>query len=86
MLDLPDIDQLFLRDLVKSSRHRHHHVKWTDRDGTARLTVLAALDAVRLNALAHGLRLSKVELLEKAAHLPAKDRQAAAATGAAKPD
>jgi hypothetical protein len=72
MTDLPEDEQTFLRALVKSSRQKHHHVKWTDRDGTARLTVLSAPDAVRLNALAHRLGISKVELLQQAAHVPVK--------------
>ena len=72
MQDLPEDEQTFLRDLVKSSRQKHHHVKWTDRDGSDRLTVLAQVEAVRLNTLAHRLGISKVELMQQAAHLPAK--------------
>ena len=72
MTDLPDDQQTFLRDLVKSSRQKHHHVKWTDRDGTSRLTVLASPDAVRLNSLAHRMGISNVELLQQAAHVPVK--------------
>jgi hypothetical protein len=72
MIDLPDDEHTFLRDLVKSSRQKHHHVKWTDRDGSARITVLAAPEAVRLNTIAHRLGLSNVELLTQAAHVPVK--------------
>ena len=72
MTDLPDDEQTFLRDLVKSARQKHHHVKWTDRDGSARVTTLAAPDAVRLNTLARRLGLSNVELLQQAAHIPVK--------------
>lgn len=74
-MDLPADDQTFLRDLVKGSRQKHHHVKWTDRDGTERFTVLTAPEAARLNTLAHRLGLSKSETLRQAAHIPvAKDR------------
>ncbi len=69
-MELADDDQSFLRDLVKTSRQKHHHVKWTDRDGTERFTVLTASDATRLNALAHRLGLSKSETLRQAAHVP----------------
>ena len=72
MQDLPEDEQTFLRDLVKSSRQKHHHVKWTDRDGSDRVTVLAQTEVVRLNTIAHRLGISKAELLQQAAHLPAK--------------
>lgn len=72
MLDLPEPDLLFVRDLVKSSRQKHHHVKWTDRDGSARITVLSGPEAARLNTLAHQLGLSKGDLLQQAAHIPSK--------------
>ena len=43
MSDQPIVDEAqFLRDLVKASRQRIHHIKWTDRDGTARLTTLTS--------------------------------------------
>ncbi len=63
---------MFLRDLVKASRQKHHHVKWTDRDGSERITVLGQPEVVRLNALAHRLGVSKLELLQQAAHIPVK--------------
>ena len=69
-MDLSADDQTFLRDLVKSSRQKHQHVKWTDRDGTERLTVLTAPEVVRLNTIAHRLKISKSELLRQAAHIP----------------
>lgn len=69
-MDLPADDQAFLRDLVKTSRQKHQHVTWTDRDGTERLTVLTPADALRLNTLAHRLKLSKSETLREAAHIP----------------
>lgn len=63
-------DPLFLRDLVKAARQRTHHVKWTDRDGTARLSALTASENVRLNHLAQRQKLSPAELLRQAAHIP----------------
>jgi len=69
-MDLPDDEQLFLRDLVKASRQRIHSVKWVDRDGTDRQTVLSQAEAVRLNTIASRLKISKSELLRQAAHIP----------------
>lgn len=69
-MDLPDDELSFLRDLVKASRQKIHHVKWVDRDGTERLTALAQIEAVRLNGLAQKLKLSKSEILRQAAHIP----------------
>ncbi len=71
MMNFPAEEEVFLRDLVKGSRQKPHAVEWTDRDGTARLTVLAPADAARLNAIAHRLGLSKSDLLRQAAHIPA---------------
>jgi hypothetical protein len=70
MTDLPAEEQAFLRDLVKASRQKHHHVKWTDRDGSERVTVLAQTEIVRLNTIAHRMGISKVELMRQAAHIP----------------
>lgn len=70
MTDLPADDQTFLKELVKTSRRKHHHVKWTDRDGTERVTVLDQVEVVRFAKLAHGLGISKPELLRQAAHVP----------------
>ena len=69
-MDLPDDDQGFLRDLVKTSRQKTHHVAWTDRDGTVRQTVLSQAEVVRLNILAQRLGIAKAELLRQAAHIP----------------
>jgi hypothetical protein len=69
-MNLPDDELAFLRDLVKSARQRIHHVKWTDRDGTERMTTVTATDAARLNAVAHRLGVSKSELMRQAAHIP----------------
>jgi hypothetical protein len=68
-LPQPDVD--FLRTLVKTARQRPHHVRWVDRDGTARVTTLSPEDARRVNALAHQLHLSQDALLRSAAELPA---------------
>jgi hypothetical protein len=70
-MNLPEPDQDFLRMLVKTSRQRAQHVRWTDRDGTARITTLSQADATRLNALARQLGLSLDALLRRAAELPA---------------
>jgi hypothetical protein len=69
-MDLPEEEQGFLRDLVKASRQKLHHVAWVDRDGTDRLTTLTQAEAVRLNAIASRLGLSKGETLRRAAHIP----------------
>jgi len=69
-MDLPDDDQLFLRDLVKISRQKPHHIAWVDRDGTERITTASQTDIVRINKLAHRLHISKKELMRQAAHIP----------------
>lgn len=69
-MNLPEDEAAFLRDLVKASRQKPHHVEWTDRDGGERLTVLSQAEVVRLNVIAHRLRISKGELLRQAAHVP----------------
>jgi capsid protein len=66
----PD-DDTFLRALVKSSRQRTVHIKWTDRDGTARVTTLLPAEATRVNTLARAARISAEALLCEAARLPA---------------
>ncbi len=69
-MNLPDDEQTFLRDLVKTSRQKIHFVKWTDRDGTDRQTVLTAAEVTRLNAIAQRHGISKPEVLRQAAHIP----------------
>src|SRR5690606_41291367 len=64
----PANDDAFLRGLVKSSRQRTVHLRWTDRDGTARITTLTAAEATRLNALARARGLSAEALLRDIAH------------------
>ena len=66
----PDDEQIFLRDLVKASRQKIHHVKWIDRDGTARQTPLSQPEVVRLNTIASRMGISKSEVLRRAAHVP----------------
>lgn len=70
-MNLPDVDQDFLRQLVKTSRQRSEHVRWIDRDGTVRITTLNAADAARAKGLARTLGVSLEDLLRQAAHLPA---------------
>lgn len=65
-------DEAFLRGLIKTSRQRTVHLKWTDRDGTARLTVLTPAEATRVNTLARARRLSAEALLRDVAHQPAR--------------
>jgi len=69
-MDFPDDDQIFLRELVKVSRQKPHHVKWVDRDGSERITTLTQAETVRLNRLAQRAGISKSELLRQAAHIP----------------
>jgi hypothetical protein len=69
-MNLSADDQAFLRDLVKLSRQKPHHVKWVDRDGMDRVTILSPPDATRLNTIAHGLGLSKSDVLRQAAYTP----------------
>jgi hypothetical protein len=81
-MNLPEEEQAFLRDLVKTSRQRIHVVKWLDRDGTQRYTALAQAEATRLTAIAHRLGISTVELMRQAAHIPvAKTRPGRASAG-----
>ena len=73
-MNLSDDEQIFLRDLVKTSRQKMHHVNWVDRDGTARLTALTHPEVIRLNTLAQRLKISKSEVLRQAAHIPVARR------------
>ncbi len=68
-MDIPD-EAAFLRDLVKASRQKLHHVKWVDRDGTERLTPLTQAEAVRLNTIAQRAGTAKAEVLRRAAFVP----------------
>lgn len=73
-MNLPDDEQTFLSDLVKTSRQRSQHVTWTDRDGTKRLTALTPTELVRLKAVAQRLKLSPSDTLRQAAHIPVTRR------------
>lgn len=75
-MNLPESEQDFLRELVKSARQRPQHVRWVDRDGADRVTTLSAADAVRLDKLARQLGVGRDALLREAAHLPALKRPA----------
>jgi AAA+ ATPase superfamily predicted ATPase len=66
----PDDEETFLRELVKASRQKTHLVKWVDRDGTDRQTVLTVAEAAKLNGIAHREKISKGEVLRRAAHVP----------------
>jgi len=68
-MNLPETEQDFLRELVKTSRQRSHHVRWTDRDGTERITTLAHADVMSINRLAQQLCVSKEALFKQASHL-----------------
>ncbi len=61
----------FLRGLVKASRQRTVHLRWTDRDGSARLTAVTSAEATRINALARARGLTAETLLRETAHQPA---------------
>lgn len=69
-MNLPDDEHGFLRELVKTSRQKCHHVTWIDRDGTSRQTALTQTEATRLNAIAQRLKVSKSEVLRQIAHIP----------------
>lgn len=69
-MELPEDESAFLRELVKASRQKIHAVKWIDRDGTDRQTVLNQAEAGKLAAIAARLRISKQEVLRQAAHIP----------------
>jgi hypothetical protein len=69
-MDTENDELLFLRDLVKVSRQKIHQVKWVDRDGTERLTMLNAAEVSRLNFIAQAQKKSKSEVLRLTAHIP----------------
>jgi hypothetical protein len=69
-MDLTADDQTFLKELVKASRQKPHHVTWVDRDGVGRHTVLSQAEVVRLNTIAGRLGVSKSSLLRQGAHIP----------------
>ena len=70
LMNLPEDEKSFLRDLVKLSRQKVQRVEWTDRDGTRRTTVMSVAEAVRLDDIARQLKVSAGEVLRQAAHIP----------------
>ena len=81
----PD-DSTFLRDLVKASRQKVHHVHWVDRDGTTRQTALTLPEITRLNQIAQRLKIAKSEVLRQAAHIPVAKPSAASPRPAPTPE
>ncbi len=72
MENLGDDEQNFLKDLVKAARQRTTQVKWTDRDGTSKTSMLTQAEATRLTAIARQLKTSQAEVMRKACFLPAR--------------
>ena len=69
-MDIAPDDEQFLKALVKTARQRIHQIKWVDRDGTPRLTLLCQAEIGQVNNLARKLKLSPAELMRQAAHIP----------------
>ena len=69
-MNLAEDEHAFLRDLVKTSRQKLHHVSWIDRDGTERQTALSQAEASRLKVIAQRLKVSQSDVLRQAAHIP----------------
>lgn len=69
-MDLPDDEQAFLRDLVKTSRQKIVRIQWIDRDGTTRVTPLSQTENARLKDIAGRLGTAPAEVLRRAAHIP----------------
>ncbi len=78
MDNISDDDQNFLKDLVKAARQRNTQIRWTDRDGTSKTTVLNKAETERLTLIARQLKLSQAEVLRKASFLPARPAPAPA--------
>ena len=70
LMNLPEDEKAFLRDLVKASRQKVHRLDWVDRDGTRRTTVLSVAEANHLDVIARQLKVSASEVLRQAAHIP----------------
>ncbi len=69
---LSEDEQNFLKDLVKSARQRSTQIRWTDRDGTSKTTVLNKAETERLTLIARKLKVSQAEVMNKAAFLPSR--------------
>jgi len=63
-------EEAFLKALVKSSRQRIHAIKWVDRDGTPRQTMLSQAELTQVSAIARRIKCSPAEVLRQAAHKP----------------
>ncbi len=74
---LSDDEQNFLKDLVKAARQRTTQIKWTDRDGTSKTSMLTQIEAAQLTTIARQLKVSQAEVLRKACYMPAPARTAA---------
>ena len=70
IMDFSESELVFLRDVVKSARQKPNHVIWTDRDGSERHSVFSQPDFVQLATLAGRLKVTKAEVLRRAAHIP----------------
>jgi hypothetical protein len=69
-MEIPEDEQIFLRDLVKVSRQKTVRVQWVDRDGTTRVTPLSQAESARLKEIAFRLGTAPAEVLRRAAHVP----------------
>ena len=69
-MNLPEAEQDFLRDLVKTARQRSHVVRWVDRDGSDRVTPFAAPEVKQLNRITGQLGISQSAVMQQAAFLP----------------
>lgn len=78
-------EEEFLKALVKSARQRIHQVKWVDRDGTQRLTLLSQAESAQVNAIARRQKTNPSEVLRQAAHIPVSRPAAKLANQAADP-
>lgn len=65
----PEEEEL-LKALVKLSRQRVHPIKWVDRDGTQRVTMLTQAELSQVSTIARRLKWSPSETLRQAAHIP----------------
>ncbi|MEO7599446.1 MAG: hypothetical protein ABIV50_10970 [Opitutus sp.] len=80
-MNLDPEESAFLRDVVKASRQKVHHVHWVDRDGTPRQTALSPPEVTRLNTIAQRLKTSKSEVLRQAAHIPVPKKSSSPSSG-----
>lgn len=69
-MNISEEELQFLRELVKGSRQRVHHLSWVDRDGTPRSTALNDAELKRIKGMASVLGIAPAEVLRQAAHVP----------------